>query len=83
MAVDKRPTWELFDIEKDPGCLTNLADDPQHQEIKKQLRNQMETFLKSTRDPRILDGGDIFETYERYSRIRKFPRPEWSNSGDR
>ena len=37
LAVDKRPEWELFDIEKDPGCLTNLADDPSHAKTNRTL----------------------------------------------
>ncbi len=32
IAVDKRPAEELFNIHKDPACLTNLAGDPEHGE---------------------------------------------------
>jgi len=76
LAVDKRSDWELFDVEKDPGCLTNLADDPNYAKIKQELSDQLIQHLLATGDPRILDGGDIYETYTRYSRIRKFPRPD-------
>ncbi len=75
-AVDKRPAIELYDIVADPGCLKNLAGSAAHAEVEKDLRKQLEDFLRETRDPRILDGGDIFETYRRYSHIRKFPKPE-------
>ena len=75
-AVAKRPAWELFDIRKDPGCLENLVGSPAVRDIEAGLKRSMETFLKQTGDPRILDGGEVFETYRRYSRMRKFPAPQ-------
>lgn len=75
-AVAKRPAIELFDVAADPGCLRNLADDPAHEATRKQMLAQLENYLRETGDPRILDGGEVFETYPRYSPIRKFPEPE-------
>jgi len=75
-AVDKRPAVELYDIAADPGCMKNLAGDEKMAEIKAALQKQLEQFLHETADPRIIDGGDIFETYRRYSAIRRFPKPE-------
>jgi len=76
LAVDKRPGEELFDITSDPGNLRNLAADPQHAATLKRLRGEMETYLRKTGDPRVINGGDIYESYKRYSRIRKFPPPK-------
>jgi N-sulfoglucosamine sulfohydrolase len=76
LAVDKRPEWELFDIRTDPDCLKNLADEPEHGELTARLQEAMERYLRKTGDPRILDGGEVFETYRRYSPIRKFPPPD-------
>lgn len=73
LAVDKRPAEELFDIRRDPDCLQNLAGDSAHAETKAKLAKRLEDYLRATGDPRVLDGGDIFETYKRYSPIRKFP----------
>ena len=75
-SVAKRPAWELFDIHKDPGCLENLIGFSAARDVEPGLKRDLEAFLTQTRDPRILDGGDIFETYRRYSRMRKFPAPE-------
>jgi uncharacterized sulfatase len=75
LSVDKRPAEELYDIVNDPGCLNNLADAPDFAAIKKKLIAMFEDYLWKTADPRIVDGGDIFETYKRYSRIRQFPPP--------
>ncbi len=78
LAVDHRPAEEMFDITTDPGCLKNLAESPSHQSMKKELAKQLESYLRETGDPRVLDGGDVFETYKRYSGIRKFPKPDWA-----
>ena len=75
LSVEKRPAVELFDIKKDPGCLRNLADDPVFEEVKERLGGALERYLKETGDPRVGENPDVFETYPRYSRIRKFPPP--------
>lgn len=73
LAVAKRPAEELFDIVHDPGCLTNLAADARFAAVKTKLAKQLDDYLRETKDPRVADGGDIFETYPRYSPIRRFP----------
>ena len=75
LAVDKRPSWELFNIVDDPGCVKNLANDPDHADTKERLSKELLSFLKETSDPRVSGGGDVFENYKRYSKIRKFPPP--------
>lgn len=82
LAVDKRPAEELYDIRNDPGNLQDLAGDARYAEVKQQLSDRLEELLRETGDPRILDGGEIFETYRRYSRIRTFPPPEADASKD-
>lgn len=77
-SVAKRPAEELFDIRADPACLKNLAADPKHAAAKTALAKQMEKTLRETGDARLLDGGEIWETYPRHSPIRKFPRPAGS-----
>ena len=79
LAVAKRPAEELFDIIKDPACLKNLAADPAFAKTKAELSGQMMQYLEQTRDPRALGEGDLWETYPRYSNIRKFPAPDPSN----
>jgi uncharacterized sulfatase len=75
LAVAKRPVEELFDITKDPGCLHNLAADPEFAKAREELALRMTAYLKETGDPRVLGNGDVWETYPRYSNIRKFPPP--------
>ncbi|MCC6352689.1 MAG: sulfatase [Verrucomicrobiae bacterium] len=78
LAVAKRPAEELFDIREDPGCLKNLADDPGFAATRAELAGRLERGLRETGDPRILDGGEIWESYPRYSPIREFPEPKES-----
>lgn len=78
LAVQHRPAEELFDIQSDPDCLNNLAASASHQQIKQELSGRLETYLRDTGDPRVLDGGDVFESYKRFSRVRKFPKPAWA-----
>ncbi len=75
LAVARRPAEELFDIVRDPGCLTNLALVSAFLNVKTELSLQMTNYLKQTGDSRVLDGGEIWETYPRYGTIRPFPAP--------
>lgn len=75
-AVARRPAEELFDVRKDPACLVNLADDPACAATKKALAERLDDYLRRTGDARVLDGGEVWETYPRYSPIRNFPAPE-------
>jgi uncharacterized sulfatase len=76
LAVDKRPAEELFDIQQDPGCLNNLAGQAEHEEVRARLSTQLEKYLTETQDPRMLGNGEVWESYTRYSPIRKFPPPQ-------
>ncbi|PQO44735.1 sulfatase [Blastopirellula marina] len=77
-AVDRRPVIELFDIQADPGCLHDLAEDPQHAEVRRKLETELNDYLAKTGDPRLGDSGDVWEAYPRYSPIREFPKPDWA-----
>jgi N-sulfoglucosamine sulfohydrolase len=82
MAVRKRPEEEFFDLEKDPYCLTNVADDPTYREELRSHRASLGGYLMETGDPRVTGKGDIYETYIRYSPIRNFPEPDWLSDDD-
>jgi uncharacterized sulfatase len=72
LAVAKRPAEELYDAKADPGNLVNLAGSPQHADALARLRAQMEETLRRTGDPRMGANPEVYETYPRYSPIRKF-----------
>ena len=52
-----RPLEELFDLEKDPYELHNLAGDPAHQPVLQELRQRLRTWMMQTDDP-LLNGWD-------------------------
>jgi N-sulfoglucosamine sulfohydrolase len=70
LAVARRPLEELFDIRRDPGCLRNLAGEPEYAQVKQALWSVLEQELTRQGDPRM-SGSEIFDSYPRYSPMRK------------
>ncbi len=66
LAFARRPAEELFDLQKDPAQLENVADNPEYAETKKRLSEQLMIELESTMDPRVLGLGDLLEAYPYY-----------------
>jgi N-sulfoglucosamine sulfohydrolase len=66
LAFGKRPTEELYDLQKDPAQLNNVAALPEYAKVKNKLAVALMAELKATKDPRVLDKGDIFDTYPYY-----------------
>ena len=64
LAVAKRPEEELYDLNKDPDELHNVAEDPAYAEIKNELADALMQKLKETNDPRAFGKGDVFDHYE-------------------
>ncbi|TCC99396.1 sulfatase family protein [Pedobacter hiemivivus] len=76
LSMGKRPAEELFDINKDPDQLHNLAADPAYAKIKEKLAVQMRDYLVKTQDPRET-GGDtkVWDTADYFSEVDKKPKP--------
>ncbi len=53
-AYVNRPRWELYDLEKDPGELTNLADDPASKPVLDGLQGRLRQWQEQTRDPWVV-----------------------------
>ena len=62
-AYGKRPAEQLFDLSKDPDCVTNLASQPAYAANLSALRSQLISELKRQEDPRALGRGDTFDQY--------------------
>jgi len=45
----------LYDLEKDPLEMVNVADDPEYGAVKEQLMKTLVTWMQDTQDP-LLDG---------------------------
>ncbi|HYW78609.1 MAG TPA: sulfatase [Thermoguttaceae bacterium] len=91
-SFGRRPVEEMYDVVDDPYCLTNLADEPGHQELKKSLEKQLVGELTAQEDPRILGHSEVFDNYpyanrneanfyERYMGGEKL-RAGWVNETD-
>ena len=64
LIVGRHPAEELYDIQKDPDCLHNLASSSDHATAKAKLAAQMDAELKRTQDPRIYGTNpEIADTY--------------------
>ena len=50
MSAETRPEEELYDLEKDPDQLHNLAKDPGYASILKQHRQILEEWINETGD---------------------------------
>ncbi len=63
LCFGKRPPVELYNVQEDPDCLHNLADKPEHRELVRKLRSEMETKLRRQGDPRMFGRGEVFDRY--------------------
>lgn len=57
-AWEKRPSEELYDLEKDPYQLHNLAVDPAYAATREKLNAQLMAQLEKGDDPRLTDAFD-------------------------
>ena len=53
-AYEHRPQFELYDLEKDPDEIHNLAEDAAHRNTLSALKQKLRQFQKQTGDPWIL-----------------------------
>ncbi len=63
LAFAKRGPEELYDLRKDPDQLNNVIDDPAYKSVKEHLAKRLTELLTQTKDPRVIGGGDKFDTY--------------------
>jgi N-sulfoglucosamine sulfohydrolase len=64
LAFGKRPAEELYDLRQDPNQLHNVANQPEYAEIRARLARQLTDRLRAADDPRVVGGGEAFDTYE-------------------
>jgi len=56
-----KPTEELYDLKTDPDEIVNLADSPEHQEIKNRLKSVLKSHLLEIRDTHFLPESMLHE----------------------
>lgn len=63
LATNKRPEFELYDINADLYQLYNLATNPRYDRVRQDLTDLLYTELIATEDPLLLEGPDAFHDY--------------------
>ncbi|MCR9245043.1 MAG: sulfatase [bacterium] len=66
LCFGKRPARELYDMQKDPDQLRNLAADPDHATTVARLHDRLFAALRATADPRVIGGAEQFDRYPYY-----------------
>jgi arylsulfatase A-like enzyme len=61
LSFGKRPAEELYDCNKDPEQMINLATHVEYASIKEELSGQLMEQLKLTGDPRVSGSGNEFD----------------------
>ena len=74
-AYGKRPREELYDVNRDPDQMKNLAQDPAYAKTVRILRSRLMNYLSDHNDPRLEDGGKFFETSPMTDAFRRPARP--------
>ncbi len=62
LGFEKRPNEELYDLQKDPDYLVNVATVEEYTSVKEKLHDRLMNTLKSTGDPRVIGDGLTFES---------------------
>ena len=62
-SFGKKPAEELYDLKEDPWLLDNLAENPDFQDVKSALKQQLIDELKAEGDPRMFGKGEEFDKY--------------------
>jgi arylsulfatase A-like enzyme len=61
-AYSKRPREELYDLNKDPHQMVNVASDQSYRQIRVELEDRLMQELIATGDPRVQEDGKFYET---------------------
>ena len=80
MLKARKPSEELYDVQKDPLELQNLANDPAHQQVLERLRSTLHRWMLEKRDTGFLPEGEIYSRcqgdqvpYEMAARDEQYP----------
>jgi hypothetical protein len=66
LATAKRPAEELYDLQSDPWQMVDVAGDPRHARVKRELRTALDRWMRQTADPRAASDDDRWDRYPYY-----------------
>jgi uncharacterized sulfatase len=61
LAFGKRPGEELYDLNRDPDQIQNVAGDPAYAAVKDKLSAELMDELRRTGDPRVTGDGTTYD----------------------
>lgn len=70
LAFGFRSEYEMFNIETDRECLSNIANAERYAAVRSQMEKTMNQALQAQGDPRALGNGDVFDRYP-YANVRE------------
>lgn len=75
LAMGKRPEFEFYNLSNDSNCLHNLVGDASYAAMVQSLKQKLNDKLVATKDTRIGDNPEIWETYPRLEgKMRDFKK---------
>ena len=60
-AFAARPEFELYDLQRDPDQVDNVASNPEYAPVLQSLTDRLMTVLRETGDPRVIGDGKTFD----------------------
>jgi N-sulfoglucosamine sulfohydrolase len=63
LCFGKRPAQELYDLNKDPHQLRNVAGQPEYSAAQKELRARLDRWMRESADPRATRDDDQWDAY--------------------
>lgn len=69
-SLDKRSAEELYDLEKDPDQLKNVAKDPSYDKVRHELATRLTKWRKRTKDA-VTETAEPFDSYPFYGETPK------------
>lgn len=71
LATAMRPAEELYDLERDPDQVENVAGRPTYRDAQRLLRSRLEAWLRDTGDPRMAGDDDRWDRFPYYGERAK------------
>ena len=66
LATAKRPAEELYDLQRDPHQMENVAARPAHRAARQRLRAELDRWMRETGDPRATVDDDRWDRFPYY-----------------
>jgi N-sulfoglucosamine sulfohydrolase len=66
LCFGKRPAEELYDLQKDPDQIVNVAGKAEYAPSQTKLRARLDEWMRETADPRAIKDDDHWDQFRYY-----------------